>query len=62
MKVIICPRCRGVGDVVWDEGTHKSDDHYGKCTKCKGSGRLIEKIEITQEPFDPENAMATRLH
>jgi DnaJ-class molecular chaperone len=31
----MCPYCRGSGA--------ESEDDYAKCSKCKGSGHIIEK-------------------
>ena len=61
-NLVICDRCDGTGRTYIDVGGHKSEYEYSKCTKCKGSGRLL-KIEYLPEykPFVPGKNKATRL-
>lgn len=57
--LIICMECNGTGKICEDVGSHKSEYMYSQCTKCKGSGRLIEtKYLSTFEPFVPDENTA----
>ncbi len=54
-KIIICDDCKGRGII---ERERLTDYHNGlydywdeKCEKCKGSGRLLEIVEVTTTPF-----------
>ncbi len=63
--IIICDKCKGTGHLCWDEGTHKSEYKYGECHECKGSGRIVQEITETEEPFVPDENdanQATRIH
>lgn len=53
MNIIICPRCKGCGQVKFDVGTHKSEYEQEECGLCKGSGRLEQKVTIAEVPFVP---------
>ena len=43
-EIIICDYCGGTGYVRYDIGTHHSEYETAVCTKCNGSGRLINTI------------------
>lgn len=59
MPIIICDRCKGVGRVVLDVGTHKIEYEYEECHKCRGSGRLSTSTRTTESAFVPGNATPT---
>ena len=52
-NIIICPRCKGFGQVEFDVGTHKSEYKQEECGQCQGSGRLVQTTTITEVPFVP---------
>lgn len=59
-KVIACPDCNGVGEILKDPGYRSR--HYEKetCDTCKGSGRLVRKTNVEFTPFSEDQKVMVR--
>ena len=53
MKIVICTKCKGHGEVRFDVGTHKPEYEIEKCNFCGGSGRMEEMTNVARIPFIP---------
>ena len=61
MAIKICDKCEGVGEICFDVGTHKAETEYARCSKCKGTGRLVIETHIKTSAFDPKKAEPTKI-
>lgn len=61
MKIIICEKCKGIGRLCHDVGTHKTEYEYEVCSVCNGSGRMEEAVSVSLKPFEPGPNKSTRI-
>ncbi len=52
MKVQICSRCDGTGEIREDVGGHQSEYEYHVCNECNGTGRVKSLFYTLTVPFD----------
>ena len=55
MKIEICKKCNGTGEITVDVGTHNSDYEIHKCPNCNGTGRLKTETFSYAVPFDMDD-------
>lgn len=60
-EVIVCPDCKGMGEVYKDPGQHAYHYDRNKCKTCKGAGRLIKKTTVSFRPHESEPALIIRI-
>ena len=57
-KIVICDECKGEGLIECSELTDYHNGNYDywtkKCDRCKGSGRLLEVVDIMITAYKPK--------
>ncbi|GEM_PF-1635344 len=54
-RIVICEHCAGCGVVDRMDGhPHKPEYTTEVCPKCKGTGRLLRTVEISERPYRGE--------
>jgi DnaJ-class molecular chaperone len=47
-EIIICPRCKGMGQIVTQERVHwdEMETSREQCPECHGSGRMVRHEKV----------------
>lgn len=51
MKISICSKCDGKGEIRTDVGGHRSEYEYNTCSSCGGTGRVYVNVYSISVPY-----------
>lgn len=64
-EIIVCDNCKGHGTIGQSEleDYHRGEYRYWNtvCTKCNGSGRMMQVVTTTVEPYDNSEVTMLKL-
>ncbi len=60
-KVVVCPKCKGAGEILKDPGYRSNTYDIIECSTCKGSGRLIRKVTVEFTPYGKDAILMVRV-